>query len=521
MDSNKESSHPTDSTTVKEGCGTQEVSEPSASTDVGKSDKESLENEKNSQKKGSRRPSSLPMCTIDAFPLPAPMRPLPSLPESNAASGAHSRSASGRSAPLARLVLDERNQASTAHDESAKATPAMSNSLPLVRAGLSRAERVHALKMRDMSASRLYLKESETPREEEEDYQPPRIAKEPEESMAQERGEAYVPRPESQKSANRNVRYQRKVASDPPSPPPLSPPPSKPSRHQISQSIGRRYCSTPLTGSAVLARDCESQMLPTSRDAPVRRSSSTRSVTSSHERARKEQDPVGRSDVPIPSSDDECTSASARQDQARSTSSRRRRMRPAPLTMNEHRSHKMRATRRSSDYCLSPGSHRTRASGRASPQSHHTQSSYYSRDSRSSHHDTIRALEGRIAHLERQNKILQAALMAALDVGSVESLLGGSATSLSTSANTPATGRSFSSTNSSSLDESMVDDRRHSRRRQPPYRPTSWIASPVSSRRGSYDTEDSENVRELEDMIEDFDMDWMSERSNPSSFQMS
>ncbi|GLA62905.1 hypothetical protein AtubIFM54640_004041 [Aspergillus tubingensis] len=521
VDSNKESSQPTDSTTVKEGCGTQEVTEPMSSADVGKSDKEPLANEKNSQKKGSRRPSSLPMCTIDAFPLPAPMRPLPSLPESTAASGAHSRSASSRSAPLARLVLDERNQASNAHDESAKATLAMSNSLPLVRTGLSRAERVHALKMRDMSASRLYLKESETPREEEEDYQPPRGAKEPEEAMAQERVEAYAPRPESEKSANRNVRYQRKVASDPPSPPPLSPPPSKPSRHQISQSIGRRYCSTPLTGSAVLARDSEPQMPPASRDAPVRRSSSTRSVTSSHERARKEQDPVGRSDVPIPSSDDECTSASARQDQARPTSSRRRRMRPAPLTMTEHRSHKMRATRRSSDYCLSPGSHRTRASGRASPQSHHTQSSYYSRDSRSSHHDTIRALEGRIAHLERQNKILQAALMAALDVGSVESLLGGSATSLSTSANTPATGRSFSSTNSSSLDESMVDDRRRSRRRQPPYRPTSWIASPVSSRRGSYDTEDSENVRELEDMIEDFDMDWMSERSNPSSFQMS
>ncbi|PWY75913.1 hypothetical protein BO83DRAFT_249428 [Aspergillus eucalypticola CBS 122712] len=524
MDSNKESSQATDSTTVKEGCGAQEVSEPipSTSADVGKSDKEPLANEKNSPKKGSRRPSSLPMCTIDAFPLPAPMRPLPSLPESNAASGAYSRSASSRSAPLARLVLDERNQASNAHDESAKATPAMSNSLLLVRAGLSRAERVHALKMRDMSASRLYLKESETPREEEEeDDQPPRSAKEPEEAMAQERGEAYAPRPESEKSANRNVRYQRKVASDPPSPPPLSPPPSKPSRHQISQSIGRRYCSTPLTGSAVLARDSEPQMLPASRDAPVRRSSSTRSVTSSHERARKEQDPVGRSDVPIPSSDDECTSASARQDQARPTSSRRRRMRPATLTMNEHRSHKMRATRRSSDYCLSPGSHRTRASGRASPQSHHTQSSYYSRDSRSSHHDTIRALEGRIAHLERQNKILQAALMAALDVGSVESLLGGSATSLSTLANTPATGRSFSSTNSSSLDESMVDDRRRSRRRQPPFRPTSWIASPVSSRRGSYDTEDSENVRELEDMIEDFDMDWMSERSNPSSFQMS
>ncbi|OJJ69922.1 hypothetical protein ASPBRDRAFT_645339 [Aspergillus brasiliensis CBS 101740] len=526
-DSKKECPQPTDSTTVKDGCGAQEVSETTQSTtsvDVGKPDGEPLAgvaSEKNSQKKGSRRPSSLPMCTIDAFPLPAPMRPLPSLPESTAANGAHNRSGSSRSAPLARLVLDERNQASHAHDELAKSgTTVMSNPLPLVRAGQSRAERVHALKMRDMSASRLYLKDSETLREEEED-QSPKNVKELEEVMTQERGEALAPKPESEKPANRNMRYQRKVASDPPSPPPLSPPPSKPSRHQISQSIGKRYCSTPLTGSAVLARDSEPQLLPGYRDAPVRRSSSTRSVTSSHERARKEQDTVSRSDIPIPSSDDECTSASARQEQARPTSGRRRRMRPAPLTMNEHRSQKMRATRRSSDYCLSPGSHRTRASGRASPQSHHTQSSYYSRDSRSSHHDTIKALEGRIAHLERQNKILQAALMAALDVGNVESLLGGSATSLSTSASTPATGRSFSSTNSSSLDESIVDDRRRSRRRQPPYRPTSWIASPVSSRRGSYDTEDSENVRELEDMIEDFDMDWMSERSNPESFQMS
>ncbi|OOF93434.1 hypothetical protein ASPCADRAFT_132460 [Aspergillus carbonarius ITEM 5010] len=533
-DSNTEYSQPADSVSLKEDRVTQKVSDTirSASFDAGKSGKEPMASpvsEKFPQKKGCRRPSSLPMCTIDAFPLPAPMRPLPSLPESTPAVDTKNRNSSGKSVPLPRLVLDDKSPAASAQDESAKlGTSAMSGPVPAVRTGQTRAERVHALKMRDISASRLYLRDSETPQEEEEEEkeedQPSESTKSPQDAMPQEHGEARAPRPETEKPTDRNQRYQRKVAADPPSPPPISPPPSNPSRHLISQSIGRRYSTTPINYGAASARDAEPLLMPAfNPGAPIRRNGSTRSVASSQGRGAKEQSFVGHPEIPIPSSDDECTSASAHQDRARPTSGKRRRVRPAPLTLTEPASHKVRAANKSSSdhgYPFTPRGHRTRVSERSSPRSHlaHT---FHSQDSRSSHRQSslvIRSLEERIAHLERQNKVLQAALLAALDVGvkdNLESVLGGSATSLSTSATTPATGCSFSSTtHSSSLDESMVADRRRTRRKQPPYRPTSWIASPESSRRGSYNTDDSDNVRELEDMIEDMDFDWMSDKSD-------
>ncbi|PYI02987.1 hypothetical protein BO78DRAFT_422020 [Aspergillus sclerotiicarbonarius CBS 121057] len=525
IDSTTEYSQPADSMSLKEDRVTQKVSDTirSASFDAGKSGKEPMAspvNEKISQKKGCRRPSSLPMCTIEAFPLPAPMRPLPSLPESTSA--VDIRNASSKSVSSARLVLDGKRPAASAQDESAKSgTPAMSGPVPPVRTGQSRAERVHALKMRDMSASRLYLKDSETPREVEED-QPSEPAKSPQEAIPQEHGETRAPKPETEKPADGNKRYQRKVASDPPSPPPVSPPPANPSRHLISHSIGRRYCTTPINCGATSAREAAPQVPISSRDPPIRRASSTRSTASSQESAT-EQNSGSRAEIPIPSSDDECTSASAHQDRARPTSSKRRRMRPAPLTLAEPASHKVRATKKSSSdhaYPFTPKGHRSRVSERSSPRSHLSHSTHHSQDSRSSHRQSsqvIRSLEERIAHLERQNRVLQAALLAALDVGvkdNLESVLGGSATSLSTTATTPATGSSFSSTtHSSSLDESMAEERRR-HRKQPPYRPTSWIASPESSRRGSYDTGDSDNVRELEDMIEDMDFDWMSDKSD-------
>ncbi|KAF7592103.1 hypothetical protein BBP40_000708 [Aspergillus hancockii] len=152
-------------------------------------------------------------------------------------------------------------------------------------------------------------------------------------------------------------------------------------------------------------------------------------------------------------------------------------------------------------------------------QSRAERSNYYSHETRGGRHHSsyVMELEKRIAHLEHQNKTLQAALLAALDVGAkhnVEGLLGGSATSLST----PPTGRSFSSgTNSSfSPDYHNTRKKRETRRRQPPYRPETWIASPGSS---NYGSEASADIRELEDMIEDFDFGWESDQSSPERTQ--
>ncbi|PYH97718.1 hypothetical protein BO71DRAFT_395968 [Aspergillus ellipticus CBS 707.79] len=494
----------------------------STSTDARKSGNDPIRSpttETFPHKKSFRRPSSLPMCTIDAFPLPAPMRPLPSLPESTPPITIGDRNATGKSAPPERLVLDGKNSAACMQDE--PTIPEISSGpslISFVRAGQSRAERVHALKLRDMSASRLYLKESETPQEEGTQLPEP---KKDSRVPSQDRVETQTPSKELESPTDGNRRYQRKVAAVPPSPPPLSPPPSKPSRHLVAQSIGRRYCTAPISSSTASCKDNEPPALPLSGKAPqVHRSNSARSLDASERRVNKES--VSRSEMPIPSSDDDCTGGST-QDREHSTSSKRRRTKPAPLRLGEPSLHKVRTGRKSSDHPdpLTPRDPRARMSERTSPQSHHSQSTYYSNDSRGSHSQSsqiIRSLEARIAHLERHNKVLQAALLAALDVGmkeNLESVLGGSATSVSTSSMTPATARSFSSTtNSSILDDSAGEDRKSARSKEPPFRPTSWIASPGSSRRSSCESEDSAHVRELEDMMEDFEFDWMSDKED-------
>ncbi|PWY83531.1 hypothetical protein BO70DRAFT_428813 [Aspergillus heteromorphus CBS 117.55] len=482
-------------------------------------------------KKSSRRPSSLPMGTIDAFPLPAPMRPLPSLPESTPAITICDRSAADKPASPERLVLDGKNHpAAPVQAEPTTSDIASEPLVSFVRAGQSRAERVHALKMRDLSASRIYLKDPEKPEEGGEQVtQSEKYSQE----TAPDRAQTIPPNHELESPTDGPRRYQRKVASEPPSPPPLSPPPSKPSRHLATQSIGRRYCSTPISSLTESVRDSDLFIQPLSETPSQEQwSSSTGSRDATAERASKE--PVNKSEMPIPSSDDDCTGGSTH-NRTQPTSGKRRRVKPEPLTLGEPSSRKGRTGKKVSDYGfpLTPMDPRARMFDGASPQSYRSHSTHNSHDSRSSNHHhhqylhIIQSLEGRVAHLERHNKVLQAALLAALDVGmkeNLESVLGGSATSLSTSSITPPTGRSFSSaTNGSSLDGSVADDRKYarSRQQQPPFRPTSWIASPESSRRGSYDSDDSAHVRELEDMIEDFDFDWTSDKSDPQQQQQS
>lgn len=94
------------------------------------------------------------------------------------------------------------------------------------------------------------------------------------------------------------------------------------------------------------------------------------------------------------------------------------------------------------------------------PQSPRSDYTYRSQDSQSSAAASmVHSLEFRVAHLEQQNRVLQAALMATLDASGkspTDSLLNGLAASFSGLRTSSATGRSASSlaSYSSSMDES-------------------------------------------------------------------
>lgn len=475
-----------------------------------------------------RRPASLPLGAINAFPMPAPMRPLPSLPEPvSSIQGGRDRTVSGQRTPQTKSSTlgprlsgevtgtsskesdacpseTKENEDSTTlvQKDAPKASPIKQDSTGVVRTGPSRAERVRALKMKDISASRLYLNGGEkTPKEVQSFNSQPNT-----ESARPAGGESIDSRLSDANSLS----------------PPLSPLISKPPSFPVSKNLSsKRSCSSPVYSSG---RDEPSSLPGSSRGSQIGRSGSAHSADVIHEGMPIGQNPPKRAESPLPSSEDECIGVGSHRDQARPHSANRQ-SRPAPLSIGEHATQRVRHSRKKPSHepagPATPRSRRSRGVERLSPQSQFSQSTYYSQDSRSSRHRAYAMnLEGRIAHLERQNHILQAALMAALDIGAkpnLESLLGGSTTSLSATG----TGRTYSSTTNSSGVEEL--SRRSKIKEQSCYRQESWIASPGgSSRRDSYgSSDDSANVRELEDMIEDFDFDWILDKSSSERHPMS
>ncbi|PYH45403.1 uncharacterized protein BP01DRAFT_51083 [Aspergillus saccharolyticus JOP 1030-1] len=462
-------------------------------------------------KKTCRRPSSLPMCAIDAFPLPAPMRPLPSLPELSPAVTVHERNVSAQPASTRLMLNGGKRPTLETKDKSAGVSSSMPEPSSLVRTGPTRAERLMSQK-RDASTVRLYLNGLEPSQEGNEEEERPSRALTPDIEGSKNGGDMADAPKRVDDQLNSNKRCQRILASEPPSPPPLSPPPMNPARHSTGQTGGRQFRSASKRLNSPLPEDLDSRTRLNTADG-VQRSGSVRS-SSTQDRLAKEKSLKVGSESPLPSSDDDCTGGSRR---SRPTTGRRRRPRPTSLTFREQATSRPRSAKKSLSghkIPLTPRDYRPHSLEGYSPDSYYSQSTNQSRNSQNTRQSAqiIEALEERITHLERQNKILQAALLAALDVGtkqSLESVLGGLTTPPATATVTLGTGRSFSSETSTSA--STTHRKQYLRRsKKPPFRPESWIASPGSSRRGSYETDD---VQELEDMIEDLDLEWMSEKS--------
>ncbi|PLB38600.1 uncharacterized protein BDW47DRAFT_125142 [Aspergillus candidus] len=478
-----------------------------------------------------RRRSSLPMGTLNAFPLPAPMRPLPSLPEpglipqadrvSNTQSNkresnsdtkpsdpkpASASSEDGTvilkdknmpSQPSSPKTLNNRESASGAQDKSRPATPGGS----LARTEQSRADRVRALRLKDLSASRMYLGGSE---------QAPREHRELELDQRLPQTKNHTDSPGHMRSrADNDARYPREITSDPLSPPSLSPTLSRQSQRPASdKEPNSGMPPTPLEEDIPLA----AFPFP----GGSRRSSSTRSANLLRDAFGG---PSHRCETALPSSDEEPIHPSPHKHQSPPIPSQHRRVKQIPV-VGDPALHKARHTKKKPEYSrpLTSRDHRSYQHEKVCPDSQSSQSSFYSQDPHGSRQlpEYVLALEKRIAQLTHQNKALQAALLAALDMNNkqgLDGLLGGSETSLGTAA----TARSFSSaTNTSSgYDEPPLPPPRHPKRglaRQHTYRPQSWIASPDSSRPSSCESANSENVRDIEDMLEGFDFSWRSDK---------
>jgi hypothetical protein len=136
--------------------------------------------------------------------------------------------------------------------------------------------------------------------------------------------------------------------------------------------------------------------------------------------------------------------------------------------------------------------------------------------------------------LERQNKMLQAALLAALDTGvtfDADCVRSGLPTPLFNpgTAPSPLIGTGFppaSSLSGLGLDDIHHDSHHHTQpipvRKQNQSPPDSWTSSHGRDRRSSYETttsddDGSDSVKELETMLGEFDMSWPGDQ--PSAAQ--
>ncbi|KAL2819990.1 hypothetical protein BJX63DRAFT_333885 [Aspergillus granulosus] len=506
------------------------------------------EESQHTQVKHPRRPSSLPPDAINAFPIPAPIKPLPTVPEPSRAHRQETRrlsadqptdqvhskrtdselqgrepphisvstpsspgkskiSSRGRASPFPRLRTEDTGSPTIqgAVEAAALLGPRRSS---LGKAGRSREEKVRSLIIRDLAASRVNNSSGQTQKPE----SPP--------TAPQELRMPSSPRSETS-TLGAHRQYQRKVSPSPSSPPPALPA-SDPPRHGLQ---GRRYVTPTTSTMATTIENFENLSRPAAdRNAHVSRKPSVRGAEPKHGRRSMEQNIYddNQAEAPLPSSDDECPTGAFYWNPPQKTT-KRRRPRPAPILVDEPSSRGRTLKKRHDTGGLSPltpQGHRARASEKT----HHAHPAPVGHQSHNAHaYPTAEtkpnpSLEGRIEHLERQNKILQAALLAALDVGvkqDLSSLLGASAASMSTNATPPLTGRSFSTTTTTSISEvQSTGKERRGCNYKASYRPESWITSPDQFRKDGYESEDSADVRDLEEMMDDFDLDWLSDRSS-------
>ncbi|KAL4912228.1 hypothetical protein BDW62DRAFT_26659 [Aspergillus aurantiobrunneus] len=491
------------------------------------------------QTKHIRRRSSLPPGAIDAFPIPAPSRSLPSVPEPNprshgdtnqessmnsqsvhlnlkrpdpetpgsiqpdisvsspSISGNSNGPSRGRDSPFPRLVTGPRDPETTNN-----MLPVQPRRGSLGKAGRSREAKVRSLIMKDLAAIRHQQISSKD-----------QIIK-TQQSQARE-DQLSQPRWDDNPRLRAQRHYQRKISPAPSSPPPRSLP-SNPPQHILQ----RRNCTYPASMVASAIENPDNLSRPSSnKELRLYRQNNLQNVKTKSGRQSLERSSPLELETPLPSSDDEGPAGAFYWDPPRKTAGRRRRGKPTPTIFDEPTLERGRPLKqhRVTGSIDPPAQQNYRRRGRENvPGKHHTPTDYQPHEPRRYHapeHKSNLSLESRIEHLERQNKILQAALLAAFDLGGKQdpsSLLGSSTTWTITP---PLTERSSSSTTSTSTSEApSVGHDGRTRDRKVPYRRENWIATPDSFDKSRYDSDRGNEAKDLEELMDEFNLGWLSDQ---------
>ncbi|KAJ5249230.1 hypothetical protein N7468_000681 [Penicillium chermesinum] len=378
------------------------------------------------QKQSRVRPPSLAMGTLQAFPLPAPTRPLPSVPRSSnltvpVDTKAHAirpvRSESkalnhqaSQPSPISEepreelrpaTVLGHINTADTANDFDDSEPPQSLRTTP--------------------ERSKSTSPEENTPRRRAASLHGPRIHHLPERQQA-------PAKPHGKRAARKgleiNARLDRKnLPFGLPSPPPSAALPLDPPLQQNAGRSGHRnYTAPTLAGPS---KTLDLAFNPANHRSSIISCSDSSRSSLRHERI-PETDELSRAGSPLPSSDDECfgpSSGAKRSGRAADKTQPRYPVRRGYDTVDSrsssHRSRLVPPIRSMTPQGRSPRSFEQSMS----PVSQYSQSTHRSYESSNNHlgqgstNDAAQLLADRISNLERQNQVLQAALMAALNAG--------------------------------------------------------------------------------------------------------
>ena len=489
------------------------------------------------------RPTSLSMGTLKAFPLPAPMRPLPSLPElgrcPNAPPDTSGRSIrSVRSEPISSTLHSSSSAVPEGQEiEYVIDSPRMLDSRPAtalgsVYTGGSMADDEESLFAPSISE---YSKSTPglcTPRGRASSIRIPRMQELPETPSQDKAPEGQpladspvlghvAPTKTNGKGAVTGLQINSQVGRKNlpfglPSPPPTASLPLAPPQHPPpaapGRKIGQRNATAPHAAKLSSMKSMEVPAGPGSyRNSMISRSDSSRSslrnesFPDSYEESRPES--------PLPSSDDEVFGPGEGSNPSRREPNKHKRV------QTERREHQAVDANQTSSRTrlrypqpsrsMIPQSHSNHDLAKTSfPQSQYPLSAHRLRESQNNHHPRAppaqrdHYLEDRVANLERQNQMLQAALMAALNASGKNPLEG------------------------LNLDPNMTPAFPHA-----PYanqypgrhfsRPDSWVSSSRSSDHSGFETSSSckdgrANVKQLDNMIEDIESGWMSDKSSLS-----
>jgi hypothetical protein len=530
----------TDTRPVESGPNISGTSTPSAAP-AAEASTEEAPKESSSPGQVKARPTSLSMGTLKAFPLPAPTRPLPSLPELERSPSAPPSTGapslrSVRSEPTSSTLqsssaaVQEKQGTELAIDSPRAVDSRPATALESVDAEGSMTddeESLFAPSLSDYSKSTSGLA---TPRGRASSVRIPRMQQLPE-TPGQDKGQPLadspvlghaIPTKNSGKRAVTGLQINSQVgrnslpfglpsppptASLPSAPPPRHSPPAPPGRQ-----VGQRNATAPHAKLSMKSSDVPAG--PGSyRNSMVSRSDSSRSslrnesFPDSYEESRVES----RNESPLPSSDDEVfgpredSKPSHREphNQKRAQTVRREyETANGSLTSSRSRLRSPQPTR--SMMPQSRSNHDLEKT--SSPQSQYSLSSHQLRESENSHRSRApprdHYLEDRVANLERQNQMLQAALMAALNA----------------SGKNPLDGLNLDSNMTPSFPHAPYSNQ-YPGRQYP--RPDSWVGSSRSSEHSGFETSSSykdsrANVKHLDNMIEDIESGWMSDKSSLS-----